>query len=171
MTSATIGVNPVLKGLSSVMKREKFIKKANRWYSYNDETILVVSIHSAYGNLKFVNFAIWIKKLADDEYLSERKKYGINPEYPRENHCHIRFNLSASLPENKIEILQKLENINNTEFTDIEREKITVKLVEQYGMPLLKRCSTIKGIVEVINEENLKAALMYWKVKELGKIL
>jgi hypothetical protein len=157
----------ILKGLTTVMKKEGFKRKSNNWYQNNDETILVVNLQSEYGNLKFINFAVWVKKLADAPYLLRLQKYKVNPELPRENHCHIRFRLYAVLPKDKFEVLRKLENINNVEFTDIEREKLITEFIEIYGMPLLKQCSTIGGIIKALNDNKFKAAFVHWKAAEL----
>lgn len=159
--------NPILKGLSNVMKREGFKKRSNNWYLNTDETILTVNIQSDL-NSKYINFGIWVKRLANKEYLDRFKEYKIalNEEFPRYFQCHIYFR-PVHFPMEIKSIAREVFNLSSELISNEEREKYIIEWMNAYELPILKQCSTIPGIVKALNNGKFKGALIKKEIKML----
>jgi ankyrin repeat protein len=166
VTSNTKSTNPVLKGLSVIMKKEGFIRKASNWYLNTDETILVANIQSCYSS-RYINFGIWIKKLADKEYINSFKKYNtvVKQEHPKHYQCHIYFR-PIHFPESINPIAEAVFNLEDMSVSNEDRQKYIVEWLDKYEMPLLKQCSTIEGIIKAIFENKFKFELIRIEVKK-----
>jgi hypothetical protein len=140
----------IVDAINSVLKSHGFKKKSNNWYLGKDEVVLLVNLQkSQYGNQFYVNCAVLVKNLSDLEF-------------PQEEKCHIRFRLDSNdtnVPEKRVESLLDLEN---DLITEEDRTAELQKLITDYALPHLNKCSTLNGITEILSSGKFKG----WAVRK-----
>lgn len=131
----------ITQTIDSALSAYDFKKKSDNWFCHKDETVLLVNLQkSNYGGQFYLNCGVLIKALS-------------NVEFPKEENCHIRFRLhhdDIGSPESQSEFLLDLENES---ITDDRRVIELTNLINSYVIPILEKCSTIKGVSEIIKNE------------------
>ncbi|MFD2423651.1 hypothetical protein ACFSUI_05445 [Ralstonia solanacearum] len=87
-------------------------------------------------------------------------------EFPKEQNCHIRFRLTAILPEEKRKEFEALFDLESELFSDHWRSEEISRLVKNIVLPILQRCSYREGIVEAVRSGALANAMVYKEIKE-----
>lgn len=149
--------NPIMEALSECVPAEGFRRKASTWYSDKEQTILLVNLQrSRWGPQYYVNLAVWVKALGPAAL-------------PKEADCHIRCRLGALVPEEMETTVSALLDLENG-LGDIDRKTAVAALLRQYGLPVLKECSTLDGIGRLLKGDALKGAAVQVKLLQLLKL-
>ena len=147
--------NVIIDALSASLTTEGFKKKSNSWYFNNNDVVLLINLQkSQYGYQYYLNCAIALKILGAVKF-------------PKEHLCHIRFRLTSIVPDDKKKTVESIFDLENELFSDEVRKEQIAKLICEYVLPILKKCSSIVGITDVVKSGQLAKAMVHKKVKEL----
>jgi hypothetical protein len=130
-----------------------FIKHSGSWYLRQAETIAVIELQkSQYGVQYYVNVALWLLPLGEAQY-------------PKERHCHVRTRLtrSASEQEDRSKALLDLES----PIDDSARAAELSELLVSHLLPILRACSSVRGLKSAEGERLLKASLVTGPAQQL----
>lgn len=149
-----IDSKPIKMALGAPLLEAGFKKKSDNWYLGNDEVVLLVNIQkSQYGNQYYVNCGVSVRALG-----------GID--FPKEQNCHIRFRLTAILPEEKRKEVEALFDLESELLSDHQRGEEISRLAKNTVLPILQRCSCREGIVEAVRGGVLAKAMVHKQVKD-----
>ncbi len=123
------------------------------WYLRQAETIAVVELQkSQYGPQYYVNVALWLLPLGDALY-------------PKERSCHVRTRLDALLSEQE-ELVNALLDLEST-MDDSARAAELSELLVSHLLPILRACSSVRGLKSAEGERLLKASLVRGPAQQL----
>ena len=145
-------MNTVLRnGFEQPLKDHDFVKKSGSWYSEKQDAVLVVDLQrSDYGEVYYVNLAVWFKHLG-------------NVVFPKEHQCHIRTRLT-SLTNSDV---QRALDFDDSSLSETDRTSILKKAMEGYGIPFVEACSTIEGVKDLFREGGLSKSFVHRNIKAL----
>lgn len=145
----------VKEALSAPLKEAGFKNKSNYWYLNNTDVVLLVNLQkSQYGDQFYVNGGIALKSLGADEF-------------PKEHHCHIRFRLTALVPEKEKKQIESIFDLENESLAGQHRKDEISRLVTDLVLPILQDCSSKNGIAETVKSGRLARAMVHKQVKDM----
>lgn len=110
-----------------------FTKRSGAWYRRQTDTIAVVEFQkSQYGLQYYVNVALWLLALGEEQF-------------PKERTCHVRSRLSDVLTADQATRLVTLLDLDQP-LIDSERGDELMNLLRLCLLPLLESCSTLIGL-------------------------
>jgi hypothetical protein len=150
--------NPLLKAVNKVLTTRGFQKKSDNWLLETSDVIALANLQkSQYGQQYYVNLGIWIKVFGENVNLKEHQ-------------CQIRFRLESVLPEDRVSDLKIALNMEDQHIEIQARESIFSELIDQYGLSILKKCSSLEGIKRSLDNGELSRVLIQQKVKDFFQI-
>jgi hypothetical protein len=137
--------------ISKVLKENNYKKKGLSWYQETNDTVVLLELQkSSWGMQFYINIAVFLKV------------FGSISLPPKEWKCHIRGRLSSPEGEDKLGKALDLE----TEYILDERERIILKYLHEYALPILNSFKSLRSIKQLIDNENKKDFLVSLKAKE-----
>ncbi|HYS72023.1 MAG TPA: DUF4304 domain-containing protein [Thermoplasmata archaeon] len=124
--------NALKKTLDGVAAYAGYSKHSGAWYLLQTETLAVIELQkSNYGPQYYMNVALWLLPLGD-------------PQFPREEKCHIRTRLGSLFPEEE----KRLKQILDLEYPmdEATRETQFREILERLLIPALTECATLDGL-------------------------
>lgn len=132
----------LLSLIDNILKPLGYVKKKDTWYLHTEECILFFTIDkSPYGGQYGEGFGCFLKEL---EITWNNKE---TPPYYK---SHLRISLLFFVGN---EIVYPLFDLENNSFTNDEREKAIVELVEKYAIPFLNGIQSKEGILETYKKD------------------
>lgn len=148
-------LNPIREALSTLLKTHGFKKKSNSWYLDNVESISVVNLQkSQFGDQFYINLGVAFKALG-------------TVKFPAANKCHVRFRLERAIPDTEQDICKVALNMENHSISPDDRKATISRLVETYGLPMLRDSSSAKGVEAAYKDGRLAGAMVLRQVKDL----
>jgi hypothetical protein len=138
MASNTKELESVVTG---VLKSKGFTKKGMNWYFATAECICLINLQkSQYGGQYYVNNAILVRSLDNDEY-------------PKVEKCHINIRLEQLVP-NKSEIKLALD-LEDGSATSQQKDEVLAEAIERYSVPFLMGLSTLDKLKYAVQHDPL----------------
>ncbi len=130
-----------------------FKLKSNAWYKENEENTIVVELQkSNYSESYFLNIAVWLKALGDNQF-------------PKERFCHIRMRADSYFTDSGAEIADTLD-FSETEL-DSEKSASIDRLLLEKVLPLSDKLSSIEGLKELYKKGELGNVFLHKNAREL----
>ena len=131
-----------------------FQKKGDSWYLNNGEIISIVNLQkSNYGNQFYVNLAFWINEIEESEY-------------PKPYNSHIVIRLTSLFQERK-EYFEEVFDLENPDYSDLERSVEIENIVTSQLIPLLNKAHTIAELKQLLKKGYFKNGMIMAIVEEL----
>ncbi len=136
------------------LRQAGFIKKGDSWYFSGAETILVANLQkSNYGNQYYVNLAVYVKQFGEERF-------------PKEHKCHIRMRLDAVVTDGT----ERTFNAEDLSVSEEERQNAVAQVMQSKAIPFLQRLATLEGIRRMVQQGELRKAMVHKLIKELAPI-
>jgi hypothetical protein len=117
----------IAAAIHEVLTAEGFTRTGTTWHYDGEETILVVNLQgSMWGNVSYINLAVWVKALG-------------RAKVTKEHVCHIRTRLRGVK-------LEKALDEEDRSLSDDERLRTITLAVRTRGLAFLNSCATIARI-------------------------
>jgi hypothetical protein len=114
-------------------KAAGYSKKSGSWYRRNPETIIVLNLQkSQYGPKYYINVALWLRALGDEEA-------------PKVNKCQIQTRLGQLVPAGLEKRLTELLDLD-CDVEDMVRRTELLDLFRQHLLPLLEASSSLESL-------------------------
>lgn len=122
-------------------------KKSGSWYLRSSETIVVLNLQkSQYGPQYYVNVALWLRSLGDDEA-------------PKENKCHVRTRLTRLVPpEAEAQLASLLDLTSGVD--EGQRGEALETFLRVHLLLYLKACSSLEGLRSGVGEHLVSKSLV-----------
>jgi hypothetical protein len=141
------------KQFSDKLKTANFKLKSNAWYKENKENIIVVELQkSNYSESYFLNIAVWLKALGEDQF-------------PKERYCHIRMRADSYFTDSGAEIDDTLD-FSETEL-DAEKSASIDRLLLEKVLPLSDKLSSIEGLKVLYRNGEFENVFLHKNAREL----
>jgi len=129
----------------STMKKSGFRKNNTTCYKESNDAILVANLQrSQFGNLYYVNLAVWIKALGETSW-------------PKVYECHFSGMRASSLDSDREEFWEKEAfDLENQSIPEQERIEMIQSFLEKQVVPFLLGCSTVQDLRRLYNEGRFK---------------
>jgi len=125
--------------IDSILEKEGFIKKKDTWYKSYDECICFFSMgKSPYGGYYEHVMGGFLKELNNS-----------GNEFPAYYKSDLKYTLENLADK---ELIKRTFDLENGEFTEMEREFVINELMEIYVIPFLKDISSKDFIKEALNK-------------------
>ena len=125
------------------LKPAGFKKKGGTSYQSNEETIVLIDLQqSNYGDQYYINIAVWIRALGENEF-------------PKEHQCHVRVRFGSAFPQLKV-MSEALFNLEDASLADEQRQDGIRSLLETHILPLARSFESTKSLAERFRGEGLK---------------
>ena len=116
--------------IHGVLKPKGYKKRGVTWYHHHPDVIHVLNLQREFGTTYFLNAAIFIRALGNDEY-------------PKEQHCHIRIRAEQIVMDGNLS--RTLLHFEPDSSLDFERAQAITLVIEKTAM-WLQRLDTIAAV-------------------------
>lgn len=126
-------------------------RRRNTWYKRGSEVTVVVNLQkSQYDGYCYVNVALALHELTDQEF-------------PSENHCHVRTRLT-SIHQDKdadfFRVWNEVFNLDTSRFAADEQERHVQRIVRDLLLPTCERWLSINAIRLAYQQGEFRNALV-----------
>ncbi|TFC22108.1 DUF4304 domain-containing protein [Cryobacterium sp. MDB1-18-2] len=122
-------------------------KKSGSWYRRSSETILVLNLQKSQNGLQYyVNVALWLRALGDEES-------------PKENKCQIRTRLTRLLPADLEKRLTELLDLDS-DLDQMSRKEGLLDLLREHLLPLMEASSSLEGLRSGDGQDLIRKSLV-----------
>lgn len=147
--------NPIREALSTLLKAHGFKNKSNSWYLDDEESVSVVNLQkSRYGDQYYINLGVAFKVL------------GVVG-FPAAHKCHVSFRLEEAIPDAEQELYKAALNMENQSISPDDRKAVVSRMVEIFGLAMLRESSSAKGVEAAYKGGRLAGAMVLRQVKDL----